>query len=83
MGRPTENSPTDKRCIMTTTLAQADLPYDPQIPRTLVKQNNGNFGVYAGILQTGTVRAGDVVTINNTLSHLKGEYSMKLRIIGR
>ena len=51
-----------KRCIMTT-LAQGDLPNDPEVLRTLVKQNDGHFGVYAEILQTGTVQVGNVVTM--------------------
>lgn len=51
-----------QRCVMTT-LAQGDLPRDPNVLRTLAKQNNGNFGVYAEILQTGRVRIGDRVAI--------------------
>jgi uncharacterized protein YcbX len=46
------------RCVMTT-LAQADLPADLGILRTAVKDNAGHVGVYASVLQGGTVRRGD------------------------
>ncbi len=52
-----------KRCIMTT-LAQGDLPNDPNVLRTLARQNNGNFGVYAEVVKTGLVKAGDCVVID-------------------
>ena len=51
-----------QRCIMTT-LAQGDLPRDPNVLRTLAKQNNGNFGVYAQVIKTGQVKIGDQVAI--------------------
>ncbi|MFS0576633.1 MOSC domain-containing protein [Sporosarcina sp. 179-K 3D1 HS] len=52
-----------KRCVMTT-LAQGDLPNDPEVLRTLVKKNEGSFGVYAEVLRPGTVQVNDVVSIH-------------------
>ncbi len=51
-----------KRCVMTT-LAQGDLPDDLTILKTLVKENSGNFGVYAEIKQTGHLKVGDNIQI--------------------
>lgn len=51
-----------KRCVMTT-LAQGDLPDDINVLKTLVKENNGNCGVYADIQQTGQIKVGDPITI--------------------
>jgi MOSC domain-containing protein len=50
------------RCVMTT-LPQGDLPRDLSILRTAAKQNKANVGVYAAILQGGTIRRGDPVRI--------------------
>jgi MOSC domain-containing protein len=48
------------RCIMTT-LSQGGLPKDPNVLRTAVMQNSGNVGVYATVVQGGTVSCGDEV----------------------
>ncbi|WP_428911575.1 MOSC domain-containing protein [Niallia sp. Krafla_26] len=51
-----------KRCVMTT-LAQGDLPQDPDVLRSIVKNNAGSFGVYATVLKTGKVRVGDKIEV--------------------
>jgi uncharacterized protein len=50
------------RCVMTT-LAQGDLPRDSGILRTAARHNGVNVGVYASVLQGGTVHRGDVVRL--------------------
>jgi uncharacterized protein YcbX len=50
------------RCVMTT-LAQGDLPKDPGVLRTAAQHNHVNVGVYASVLQGGTVRRGDAVRL--------------------
>jgi uncharacterized protein YcbX len=50
------------RCVMTT-LPQGDLPRDTGILRTAAQKNEAKVGVYASVLQGGTVRRGDVVRI--------------------
>jgi len=48
------------RCVMTT-LAQGDLPKDPEILRTAARHNQVHVGVYAAVVRDGTIRRGDVV----------------------
>ncbi len=50
------------RCVMTT-MPQGELPRDIEILRTAVKHNGGHIGIYAHVLQGGTIRRGDTVEI--------------------
>ena len=50
------------RCVMTT-LPQSDLPKDPGILRAAVQNNGGNVGVYASVVQGGTIRQGDAIRV--------------------
>jgi len=50
------------RCVMTT-LSQADLPKDPEILKTAAKHNEVRVGAYASVVQTGTIRVGDKLTV--------------------
>ncbi len=50
------------RCSMPTR-AQGDLPDDPRIMRTIVRENAQNLGVYASVLQPGEVQDGDPVEL--------------------
>lgn len=50
------------RCVMTT-MAQGELPDDTSILRTAVQHNQGNVGIYASVVQGGTVRRGDAVKL--------------------
>jgi uncharacterized protein YcbX len=52
------------RCVMTT-LAQGDLARDPGILRTAAQHNHVNVGVYAAVVQGGTIRRGDPVRIES------------------
>ena len=51
-----------ERCVMTT-LAQGDLSKDPGILRTAARHNQVSVGVYAAVVQGGTIRRGDLVRI--------------------
>lgn len=53
------------RCVMTT-LPQSDLPKDLRILSTIAKYNHVNVGVYASVLQGGTIRRGDLVQLNSS-----------------
>ena len=52
-----------KRCVMTT-LAQGDLPKDPNVLRSIVRNNAGSFGVYASVVKPGRVSIGDKIEID-------------------
>ena len=51
------------RCGMTMH-AQAELPKDPSILRSIVRDADQNLGIYASVVSPGEVRVGDVVEIN-------------------
>jgi MOSC domain-containing protein len=51
------------RCVMTT-LDQGELPKDSGILRTAVQHNQGHVGVYAAVVQGGTIRRGDRVRLD-------------------
>ena len=48
-----------------TTLAQGDLPKDSGILRTAVQHSHGRVGVYATVVQGGTVSPGDRVRLDD------------------
>ena len=50
------------RCVMTT-LPQGDLPRDPKILRTAAQHNGVHVGVYAEVIEGGTIRCDDSVSI--------------------
>ena len=50
------------RCEMIT-LPQADLPKDSGILRTAAQHNAVNVGVYASVINGGTIRRGDTVVL--------------------
>ena len=50
------------RCVMTT-LAQGDLPRDPGILKAAAQHNEVRVGVYASVVQTGTIHVGDAINI--------------------
>jgi len=51
-----------QRCVMTT-LAQGDLSKDLSILKAIYQNNGGTIGVYAEVVQTGTVRVNDAVEL--------------------
>ncbi len=50
------------RCVMTT-LSQPNLPKEPRIMRSLVREAGQNLGVYASVVQEGRVSVGDPVEV--------------------
>ena len=50
------------RCVVTT-VAQDDLPSEPDVLRTAAQHNSANVGVYAMVEQGGMVRRGDEVRV--------------------
>jgi uncharacterized protein YcbX len=50
------------RCVMTT-LGFADLPADRSIMRTLVRETDQLLGVYAKVVEAGTIHVGDTVAL--------------------
>lgn len=53
---------TTGRCGMTT-FAQTDLPADPKILRCIAQEADEQFGVYADVVQAGTISRGDEVRV--------------------
>jgi uncharacterized protein YcbX len=50
------------RCVMTTH-PQGDLPKDPSVLRTIVRQADQHVGVYASPSSRGAIRVGDPVSL--------------------
>lgn len=50
------------RCVMTT-LEQSSFTKDLNILKTILKNNNGNAGVYAEVIREGTIKVNDVIQI--------------------
>jgi hypothetical protein len=55
------NGPVE-RCVMANS-AQAELPYDARVLRLLVAENETLLGMYADVVQPGTIRAGDTAVV--------------------
>jgi uncharacterized protein YcbX len=53
-----------ERCVMVG-LAQANLPDDGRILRTIAQEADARFGVYADVVQAGTIRRGDPVRVRD------------------
>jgi uncharacterized protein YcbX len=51
------------RCVMTT-LPQADLPKDPAVLRTIVRDAEQNVGMYANVAAAGAIAVGDPVELS-------------------
>jgi hypothetical protein len=47
-----------------TTQPTGDLPKDPQVLRTIVREAEQNVGVYAEVAAAGPVAVGDVVEVS-------------------
>lgn len=50
------------RCGMTTQ-STADLPKDPQVLRTIVRDSEQNVGAYATVAELGSIKVGDIVSL--------------------
>jgi hypothetical protein len=46
-----------------TTLPQGDLPEDKGILRTALQKNKGHVGIYANVIQGGTIKCSDNIKI--------------------
>ena len=53
-----------ERCVMTT-LAQLDLPKDPLVLRAIAQHADARFGVYADVVQGGSISVADPVAVSS------------------
>jgi MOSC domain-containing protein YiiM len=51
------------RCSMTLA-ATGDLPKDPSVLRTIVRESDQNVGVYASVAGEGSVEVGDPIEVS-------------------